>query len=121
MNPKHVRRCIRESWRELYKEVDAVWGEARRELVVGNDHEDPTTSLIVKRGTTRGDARFFKQSSPQTVVGWRLAVKVLTIFEGDFLIVWNDLIFSRTLEKEDIGQWDGSKMLEMLPGLVVML
>jgi len=72
-------------------------------------------------GAVRSYTRFLQKCSPQTVIGWRLAVEVLAIFQGDLGVVGNDLVFPRTLEKENVTERDASQVFQVFACLDVVL
>jgi hypothetical protein len=72
-------------------------------------------------GAVRSYTRFLQKCSPQTVIGWRLAVEVFAIFQGDLGVVGNDLVFSRTLEKENVTERDASQVFQVFACLDVLL
>ena len=64
-------------------------------------------------GTVERYPRFLKKSRPQAIIGWRLAVEVFAIFQSNLGVIWNNLIFSRALEKKNITEGDASKVFEL--------
>src|ERR1035438_7670998 len=72
-------------------------------------------------GAVRSYTRFLQNCSPQTVIGWRLAVEGFAVFLGYFFVVGNDLVFSRPLEKENVTERDASQVLQLFACLDVVL
>src|ERR1700683_4964714 len=75
----------------------------------------------MRGGAVRSYPRFLQKCSPQTVIGWRLAVEVFAIFQCDLGVVGNDLVFSGPLEKENVTEGDASQMLQVFACLDVVL
>jgi hypothetical protein len=102
---------------QLHEKLHAVRFETGGQGVVGNQEERPPPGLCMQNCAFRSESGFGKRGRPKPVVGGGLAVEVFAICDGDFFVVRDDLVVARTLQEEDITQWNVGQMLQARPGL----